>query len=219
MQSKSSEVHSPQVGPHLRLQEVVQNHLRHADRTPIAAHSLQDWPELREFLGNQPRFALDLGCGTGLSTELIASRGSDAAVLGVDRSLVRLARATSLPTHARLARFDQFDLLRLCQRDELIAEKIFLLYPNPSPKPDQLRRRWHGHPIWPCLLACTQALELRTNWLIYAQEFVLALQLSGITAQVQALKIEQDEAALTRFEAKYHASGHALWQVVADVPK
>jgi tRNA (guanine-N7-)-methyltransferase len=219
MHLKSSEVQSPQTGPHARLVEVVQSHLQHADQTPIAPHSLQDWPMLHEFLRSQSRFVLDLGCGTGLSTERLASRVQQTAVLGVDRSVDRLSRVADLPSHARIARFDQYDLLRLCRQDGLLAEKVYLLYPNPSPKPDHLRRRWHGHPIWPCLLASTKAMELRTNWEIYAQEFALALQQSGISAQVQALVVQEDEAALTRFEAKYHASGHALWRVAADVPK
>jgi tRNA (guanine-N7-)-methyltransferase len=218
MQSLSSAVVSSQTTVHLQLAAIVQRHLQHPDRTPIAAHSLRDWPALQQFLQSKSRFVLDLGCGTGLSTVQLAQRYPKHAVLGVDRSLDRLARAPTAHANACIARFDQFDLLRLCQQSNLIADKVYLLYPNPSPKPDHLKRRWQAHPIWPCLLATTRALELRTNWAIYAQEFALALRICGHPAQEQALEAKT-EAALTRFEAKYRTSGHALWQVLVDVPK
>jgi tRNA (guanine-N7-)-methyltransferase len=219
MQSFSSEVVSSQIAVHLQLEAIVQRHLQHPDRTPIATHSLSDWPELQSFLQNAKGHVLDLGCGTGLSTIQLAERYPNHAVLGVDRSMDRLSRTDAVRPNVRLARFDQFDLLRLCRQSNLIADKVYLLYPNPSPKPDQIKRRWHAHPIWPCLLATARAIELRTNWAIYAEEFASALRLSGIAAEVRPLANIKTEAALTRFEAKYHASGHALWQVLADVPK
>ena len=222
MQSLSSEVVSSQTTVHSRLEAIVLRHLQSMDQTPMAGHSLSAWPELQSFLRSFKQtkgFVLDLGCGTGLSTIQLAERYPDHAVLGVDRSMDRLSRTNAAKTNGRLSRFDQFDLLRLCRQANLIADKVYLLYPNPSPKPDQIKRRWHAHPIWPCLLATTRALELRTNWEIYAEEFALALRLSGIAAQVRQLANIKTEAALTRFEAKYHASGHALWQVLADVPK
>jgi tRNA (guanine-N7-)-methyltransferase len=219
MQALSTPVYSTQSEIHPRLDEVIQRHLQHADQTPIAEHSLSAWPDASRFLQSKPHFVLDLGCGTGVSTHQLAQQFPDAAVLGVDRSVDRLSRSTTLTSNALVLRFDQFDLLRLCAKAKFVADKIVLLYPNPSPKPEHLRRRWHAHPIWPCLLMCTRAVELRTNWEIYAREFACALQFSGIKAQAQPLSTAQDEAALTRFEAKYRASGHALWQVCADVPK
>jgi tRNA (guanine-N7-)-methyltransferase len=219
MQTLSSEVVSSQTTIHSRLEAIVLRHLQYPDQTPIAAHSLSAWSELQSFLQSQKAFVLDVGCGTGLSTIQLAEARPDHTVLGVDRSLDRLSRTTAAIPNARLARFDQFDVLRLCKQSNLTADKVYLLYPNPSPKPDQIKRRWHAHPIWPCLLSTTRAIELRTNWAIYAEEFAFALRLSGIAAEVRQLQNIQSEAALTRFEAKYHASGHALWQVLADVPK
>jgi tRNA (guanine-N7-)-methyltransferase len=98
---------------------------------------------------------------------------------------------------------------------QMVAKKVYLLYPNPSPKPEHLKRRWHAHPIFPTLLACAETLELRTNWAIYAQEFALALQSCGWRAVQEPLPLAQAlSAPISNFEAKYAASGHALWRVL-----
>ena len=73
-------------------------------------------------------------------------------------------------------------------------------------------RRWHGHPVFPVLLANARRVVLRTNWRIYADEFVRAAQLLGRTGAVQTLV--DDAATLTPFERKYRASGHARFEAV-----
>lgn len=92
----------------------------------------------------------------------------------------------------------------------------YVLYPNPWPKPGDLGRRWYGHPVWPVLTRLGGRLELRTNWEPYALDWAQALSLLGHPAvPVKALPVPSPESALTPFERKYAASGHALWQVVS----
>lgn len=221
----SRPVHSNQAAPHPRLQAVVARHLRHADRTPAAAYSAEALQQLLQAQAARPGapLVLDTGCGTGDSTLRLAAAHPDALVVGVDQSAVRLARgqrkqASTSPirSNALLLRADAADLWRLLAQARVRVHRHHLLYPNPWPKAAQLQRRWHAHPAFTALLALGGQLELRTNWLIYAQEMQQALRAAGISATVQAL----DAAACARqpaspFERKYALSGHGLWQLDA----
>jgi len=162
------------------------------------------------------RLVFDSGCGTGESTRLIAGAFPDCLVIGVDKSDARLARtgASSFPyregnviwLRAELATF-----WRLARAAGWRLQHHFLLYPNPWPKPAQLRRRWHAHPVFPAMLQLGGRLEMRCNWDIYAQEFAAAAnQLLGTSASPRLLA----ESRITSpFERKYRASGHPLYSV------
>lgn len=214
--ANSSPVQSAQTEVHPRLFEVLERHLGHADQTPIADFSRAIWPQVHAFLSSRPSFVLDLGCGTGYSTAQLALKHPLCAVLGVDRSVVRLTKQQSavVPDNALCVRMDQFDLLRLLAGAAIQAEITYLLYPNPSPKAEHLKRRWHAHAILPTLLAQSKALELRTNWSVYAQEFAAALRFCQWQTTLE--NIAADAPAISLFEAKYRASGHALFRVIAQ---
>lgn len=210
----SKPVSSPQTRMHPRLREVLTRHQNHRDQSPIAPFSNAIWPQVQAFAGLHPALILDLGCGTGESSVNLAQRNPNAGVLGLDRSSVRLGKAPNeiSSRHIHL-RGDQYDLLRLMRANAMRAEKIYLLYPNPSPKPEHFKRRWHAHPIWPTLLDVTNHIELRSNWSIYAEEFAFALRVCGWTASLEPVVIDAANPALSLFEAKYARSGHALWRV------
>ena len=96
---------------------------------------------------------------------------------------------SAIPVNAILARCDCIDFWQLAAAENLRCERQFLLYPNPWPKPDQLQRRWHAHPVFPALLALEpRYIELRTNWRVYADEFCDALTIAGIDASVSELR-------------------------------
>ena len=215
--SESSLPLSAQVGIHPRLVEVVQRHLSSAWRRPLRAYSAPAFDQLAARLkGDQP-LILDAGCGTGWSTARLAAANPDCAVIGVDRSLVRLRRQPTLPPNAHLVRADLADFWRLAHAAGWRLARHYLLHPNPWPKAAQLKRRWHAHPVWPDLLALGGALELRTNFEIYASEFALALELAGFAAHVELLSLRAEDAA-SPFERKYLESGHAIFRVGASLP-
>ena len=212
MHGNSTQVHSRQNAAHARLAEVLAKHQQYPDRTPIAAHNVAAFNSVFAWFSQHSPRILDLGCGTAHSTAILARAYPGALVLGVDQSSARLARAPTLPDNARVLHCEQHDWLRLAEQHGLAVEKCYLLYPNPWPKPEHLRRRWHGHPIWPTLLRRCQKLELRSNWAVYAEEFAQALGLSAWQAHLEAI---QPEPPLSAFEAKYAASGHPLFRVLA----
>lgn len=223
MYANSRIVSSAQAGPHPRLAEIVQRHLRHPYRRPVNALAQAAFDALAQQLRGDPRpLVLDAGCGTGASSLLLARRHAQALVLGVDKSAARLAAGQRLlqradaPENVRLLRLELVDFWLLAAAAGWRFERQYLLYPNPWPKPEHLQRRWGAHPVLPALLACGGALELRSNWEIYAREWGEALHLAGYHWHIDCLDEAKEAAAVSPFEAKYRDSGHALWRVRAE---
>jgi tRNA (guanine-N7-)-methyltransferase len=217
--SRASRV--PEGQPSARLEQVERRVLRHRAepwRHPVAEHQRDVFERLLAWWERAPAGAhrvLDAGCGTGASTRALALRDPDAWVLGVDKSHDRLTRAPMLPANAMLLRGDMIDLWLLLAARRLRFDATWLLYPNPWPKPAQLARRWHGHPVFPTIVACTTHLELRTNWRVYAEEFAHALTLV-IDRPIAVEGLEVGPEPISPFERKYQASGHALWRVATS---
>ena len=158
---------------------------------------------------------LDSYCGTGYSTARLAERYPDHLVVGVDKSAQRLARHVSSGGDYLLLRAECEPFWLQMVAAGLAVEHHYLLYPNPWPKSVQLKRRVHGHPAFPLLLALGGSLELRSNWQLYVEEFGLAVQLAGGRGWVNQLA---QGASLTLFEKKYRNSGHTLWQYQGRAP-
>jgi tRNA G46 methylase TrmB len=162
---------------------------------------------------------LDSGCGTGASTRQIARAFPDCMVIGVDKSVERLRRGgidrfPQREGNAVWLRADLATFWRLAVAAGWRLRRHYLLYPNPWPKPAQLRRRWHAHPAFPELLRLGGELELRCNWEVYAQEFALAAN-RVLGAQAQPTPLEPSTIS-SPFERKYRASGHRLYSVVVS---
>jgi len=218
MQGNSNPVRSAQSAGHPRLAEAVARHLAHEWRAPSSPHVAAAIAAIEAELVRAPRpLLLDGGCGDGSSSDALALRHPGHLVVGVDRSHARLqgrldagdsgVRGDVLHLRTDLPRLWQ----ALRQRGLRVAHH-FLLYPNPSPKPAQRLRRWHFHPAFADLLALGGTIELRCNWRVYAEEFAAALVVAGRAPLVDAVP---DGEALSPFERKYRASGHALWRVRA----
>ena len=214
----SSPVVSNQPDTHTTLAAVVEKHSRSRFCRPIPLAQQACFTALdhcvREHGGP---VILDSGCGVGESTHVLASQHPDHLVIGIDKSPARIAQAINRTAPAKpvIARGDCIDIWRLAAAAKWPITQHYLLYPNPWPKAKHLKRRWHAHPVFPTLIALGGRLELRTNWSIYAREFELALACLGIaTGGVGAVP---QEVALTPFERKYRASGHALFRLSCDL--
>ncbi|NDL71108.1 tRNA (guanine(46)-N(7))-methyltransferase TrmB [Vreelandella alkaliphila] len=214
MQHTSRPVVSNQPGPHQDVARRVARALENPLRKPIAAHTQQAFEYAHRWLHKQQApLILDAGCGVGLSTRRLAAQFPGHVVIGVDRSEDRLGRNHGeLPANALLVRADLVDFWRLAEQAGWAPERHYLLYPNPYPKAAHLKMRWHGHPVFPTLLALGGCLEVRSNWQLYVEEFALATALvTGKQAAVAPLT--PNGSYLTPFEAKYDQSGQVLWQL------
>jgi len=200
-----------QRGVHGGLARVVKRHLAATWRQPIRDHSQRAFDSIQGRVEGESQVILDAGCGTGRSTEAIAERHPDSLVLGIDQSRHRLDKAPSLPDNACLLRADLTDFWRLARRAGWQLQAHYLLYPNPWPKARQLQRRWHGHPVFPDILALGGRLELRSNFRLYVEEFDAALRLAGVTAG-EVVSFCPD-SPISPFEAKYAAAGHELFRL------
>ena len=221
--SLSSIVRSTQTGLHPRLVSLVRKHMAAEWRQPLHAPTVDAFAALAA-AGVDPgkKIILDSGCGTGESTRQIAKVNPDCLVIGVDKSAARLKKlpdrhfshngflyreGNAIWLRAELASF-----WRLALQAGWRLYRHYLLYPNPWPKPGQVLRRWHAHPVFPTLLQLGGRLELRCNWEIYALEFAAAVEMAGC-GDVQ-LAEGVDSCITTPFENKYRNSGQTLYCVV-----
>ncbi len=215
---------SNQPGLHPRLEAVVRRHLASPWRAPLHAPSVDAFEiaeTLRRQAGADRPIVLDAGCGTGESTRELARRHPGALVVGIDQSAARLACVGAQGEPRREGdclwlRADLATLWRLAREACWPVSRHYLLYPNPWPKSAHLQRRWHGHPVFPTLLALGGELELRSNWSVYVEEFCRAASL--LTGQeVTPGRLAPGAPPISPFERKYAASGHALWVATVDL--
>lgn len=216
-QRRSREVISNQTGSHERLEATVLRHLNTPSRKPIADHTRLAHEGMCKWLeaGDGP-LILDACCGVGDSSRQLARTFPAHRVIGIDKSLKRLSteREPIDPDNLLLLRADLNDFYRLAVQNGLVFERHYILYPNPWPKAAHLGRRWHGAPAFKDIVRLGGRLELRSNWKLYLEEFQIALEIAGFESKLVAY---EPDSYVTPFEAKYHTSGQALWQLVADL--
>lgn len=218
----SRAVFSTQTEIHEQLDKLLHRHRAHAFQKPFTTYNQVAYTQAQQAwqaAGAAP-LIIDAGCGVGLSTRRLAELHPNHFVIGVDQSADRLSRLhQSVPDLKNFitVRADLVDFWRLLQKDGITLDYHYLLYPNPWPKKDQLRRRWHGHAVFPTLLALGGTIECRSNWKIYVDEFAHALtSMTGKSSQTEKFSIQP--YALTPFEEKYHTSGHDLWRCQLKIP-
>ena len=211
---------SAQTGIHEQLATLLDRHRNAPFRKPYVDYNraaLEASMERRERVAPRAPLILDSCCGVGESSIALAMNFPDHYVIGVDQSAARLgknAKGSGLPPNLDLVRADLVDYWRLMVDTGVRPHRHYLLYPNPWPKIGHLSRRWHGHPVFPAMLALGGVLECRSNWRIYIEEFCFA-----IDHLKQGVAVCQDyvpEEVLTPFERKYLNSGHPLFRCVIE---
>lgn len=196
--------------PHPDLEKVVTRHLQHPYQRPIAKHTQQQYDAMKTLLENN-NIILDSGCGTGLSSYHLSQQFPDYLIIGVDKSTARLSRQRHRAENMFLVQAELIDFWRLLVADNIPIYKHFLLYPNPWPKAKRLNQRFHGHPIFPTLLQVANDLTVRSNWLLYLQEFQQAAKLCGYhNSHITPLAIQQP---MTLFETKYWQNNIACFEL------
>ena len=227
MQVNSRVPSSAQDGVHVQLTTLVATHLAAPFLKPYADYNRRAADEsLARYArrGAGAPLILDACCGVGESSIALARAFPDHYVIGVDQSADRLARriadksAERLPENVDLVRADLVDYWRLLQAEGVRLARQYLLYPNPWPKIGHLARRWHGHPVFPSMLALGGDFECRSNWPIYVEEMARAITLATGRGVVVEAYAPEPTQVLTPFERKYLASGHALSRLRVALP-
>ena len=223
-----------QVDIYKNLEAVVRKYAATTFLRPVADHTREAFERVCEFVCKSGELVLDSGCGTGESTIHLARKFKDVPVIGIDKSAVRLTKAGNscqlelstgtscdVPPNAFWIRAELLDFWRLALEKVKGGEwKILhhaLYYPNPWPKESEATRRFHLHPIFPTLLQLSPVTELRTNWEIYAREFVEAARVAGdalsinLSAQCERFCPDVPETA---FERKYKNADQELFRAL-----
>ena len=220
MDNISAPVTSSQYAPHKNLQRKVQQYLNTGFLNSIPKYAQDEFYRFSAATGNKhANIILDSGCGIGESTVKLAAAYPECLVVGVDKSasrILRCKRRNAFLNNIIFVRCDLIHFWRLLQQSGYKLSEHYLLYPNPWPKPGHLQRRWHAHPVFSAVVQLGGKLTMRTNWCVYAQEFVIALRIyTEAKVSVSPLRID---AAMTAFERKYAASGHQLYEVTINLP-
>ena len=217
MYANSRGIRSAQSGPHEKLAELLARQGQQAFRKPYAPWNVAAFEAAMRAWGGHSPLLLDAGCGVGWSSFQLAHAYPDHFVLGVDQSADRIGRGkpSEQPANLHFARADLVDFWRLLRDAGVRPARHYILYPNPWPKIGHLARRWHGHPVFPTVIALGGVLEARSNWRIYLEEMAQALALlGGGQASVEPWTAE---TPLTAFERKYRDSGQALYRLQLDL--
>jgi tRNA G46 methylase TrmB len=223
----SKAIVSNQQGVHEKLGDVVKRHLDHDFKKPYQKHTEQAFAEInvkvQAFLADNPsgNIILDACCGVGQSTRILAQQNLSALVIGVDKSDHRLNRKVEgfscdsgfTASNFCLVRADLNDFYRLVKAAAWPVSKHYILYPNPWPKSKHLQRRWHGSAVFPQMTSIGKQLILRSNWLLYLEEFKQAASWVGLLGDIEMLPVMEANKALTPFEAKFQASKQTCWQL------
>ncbi len=216
---ESGLVTSSQTGIHPQLERYVRRHLEKPWAQPFHPPSTDVYRQLKNegILSGDESIILDSGCGTGSSTQRLAELFPRHIVIGVDQSRARLAKSGVSSGFSRngnciLLRAELSTFWRLLFNDGHTPERHFLFYPNPWPKPGHLKRRWHGHPVFPHLLSLGGEIEMRCNWEIYALEFARAVNLAT-SADIRRERF-YPENGISPFEQKYIQRDQSLFSVV-----
>ena len=219
-----------QDGIHEHLEKIVNKHCANRFQKPYQAHTLAAFEKVNEQVKNfTGEIILDSCCGVGQSTRLLAQRNPTALVIGVDKSANRLNRnvdeltlidknldkanndtSASLVTNFHLVRANLNDFYRLVDEAKWPVSKHYILYPNPWPKSKHVQRRWHGSAVFPTLMNIGEHIILRSNWLLYLEEFQFCAALMNFSGHISQVF---DKQAITPFEAKFKASEQPCWQL------
>lgn len=213
--NKSTPVGSSQCAPHKNLQRLLRRYQQTAYLNTIPNYARDEFGRFRNFVQDKNSgLILDGGCGTGESTYKLARLNPHCIVVGVDKSANRLGRShiySSKSDNVIFVRCDLVHFWRLLRQAEYTLVEHYLLYPNPWPKPGQLQRRWHAHPVFPDVIKLGGTLVMRTNWRVYAEEFAMALRdYAHHSVVIRQIHVA---SAMTAFERKYVDSGHPIYEV------
>lgn len=237
MFNQARTVVSNQDKPHEDLLQLVNKHRSSVFKRPVAMHTQLAFERALIWLNEwQGDVIIDACCGVGESTLDLARQFPRARVIGIDKSSARIqkhgsylqrtsgnVKQCSVQSKPRdnylILQADLNDFWRLLlvhikhdtTKPSWRVTKQFILYPNPYPKKSQVGKRWHGSPVFPTIIDCCGCIEVRSNWKLYIEEFVIAAEVLGIAMQITPLVIDAEHPPITPFERKYTDAGQQLW--------
>lgn len=236
------------------LRKIVQKHCKclqsFTKNKPIAQHTSSAFDQILPHIDKAKKIILDSGCGTGRSTLLLAEKYPSHTIIGVDRSFVRLNRNDlnkkgdndfdsnknsqrpfqAVSSNVLLVRAELTDFWRCCLNAKLEVDQHYILYPNPYPKKNRIKKRFYAHPSFPIILSLGgNKIVVRSNWEGYLKEFAKSVEYADelyvsqlmenlALPYLQDAKIGPKErvdktVAWTNFEKKYDIVGEKTYEL------
>lgn len=217
------EISTNQSAIHEDLHALLERHNRHASMRPIADHTRLAFETmlqaLQDYSGN---VIVDACCGVGESTLRLAKNNPNSFVVGIDKSISRLQKHKAYSvadecSNYLLVRADLYDFWRLLaayvkqNTSSWQITKQCIFYPNPYPKKAQIGKRWYASAVFKDILACSNEIELRSNWRLYLQECLLSAEYYGFSGELQV--IDSSAEAISPFERKYLDAGQTCFKL------
>lgn len=120
-----------------------------------------------------------LNRNVGVSNEAVGVGANDEADddgRDDDDDICRRPFIAAASSNALLVRAELTDFWRCCLNAGWKIERHYVLYPNPYPKKNRLKKRFYAHPSFPLLLALGgREIVVRSNWEGYLREFAASV--------------------------------------------
>ncbi len=215
MQANSRTISTNQTEIHSDLEKVVRRHLENPFQHKVKKASLEIFQQIKEMADRHGgELIFDSGCGSGESTVQIAEKHRECFVVGMDKSKERIRKANEkfdAGENYLLLRAEVVDIWHLAVKNDWRLKQHYILYPNPWPKKNHFKRRWHGHPAFTDILALGGEIILRSNWKLYLEELALAAKIAtGKSTTVQSISPKN---YISLFEKKYFESEQELFEL------
>lgn len=180
-------------------------------------------------LGQSGPLDLEIGAGQGLHAIRYCQAHPERTLLAVEKTHARFTRL-----EGRQAAHSDLSNLKVLHADAVAfvshflpddsLDRIFLLYPNPYPKPKQANLRWHNRPFFNLLLKKLKPngeLTLATNLKWYADEAEVNFTDQWYLQLISRTQVDANQPPRTHFEKKYLLRGETchnlMFRKVSDV--
>ncbi|MGZ3721854.1 MAG: tRNA (guanine(46)-N(7))-methyltransferase TrmB [Bdellovibrionales bacterium] len=164
---------------------------------------------------------LEIGAGQGLHAVHYCQENPDRLLLAVEKTHVRFAGLSQ-----RRESHPHLENLIALQADAVAfvshflppesLDRVFLLYPNPYPKPKQSNLRWHNRPFFAELIKKMKSgaeLTLATNLEWYAKEAAMVFTGQWQLEMLEFKEVDPKQTPRTHFEKKYLLRGETCWNL------
>jgi tRNA (guanine-N7-)-methyltransferase len=182
----------------------------------------QAFIDLPVVFGRVAPIVLEIGCGMGETTALIAQAHPHIDYLGVEvhapgvGSLLKQISEHRL-TNLRIVRHDAVDVVHHMLRENSL-DGVHIFFPDPWPKKRHHKRRLIQGKFVGLLASRLKLggyLHLATDWWDYAEQMLTVLNEEPLlknTAQQFALR--GNDRPLTKFEQRGLQLGHGVWDLI-----
>jgi tRNA (guanine-N7-)-methyltransferase len=195
--------------------------MRKFDDKKIAKNTPNHSPLPSGFIDSTKYLVLEIGAGTGMHPISYCQKNSEHQMIAIEKTSERFAKfkrqhgksnlINLLPIHAHAVSWIAHNI------KEEIVDKIFILYPNPNPKFQDLNKRWHAMPFFGYLIKILKpggSIVIRTNERFYAEEanhFIK--EVWNLENKQTSFKKEDVSNFKTLFEKKYLERSQTCYEV------